>query len=48
MEHMRICVIVTEINVLSLFYVCNFCMVIKLFKTKIVQNKILRLIYCDF
>ena len=47
-EHMRICVIVTEINVPSLIYICHFCMVIKLFKTKIMQNKRLRLIYCDF
>ena len=47
-KHMRICVIVSEINVLSLFYICHFCMVIKIFKTKIVQNKRLRLIYCDF
>ena len=47
-EHMRICVIVTEINVLILFYICHFCMVNKLFNTKIMKNKILRLIYCDF
>ena len=47
-EHMRICVVVTEINVLSLFYICHFCRVIELLKTKIVQNKRLRLIYCDF
>ena len=41
-EHMRIRVIVTEINVISLFYICHFCMVIKLFKTKIVKNRKLR------
>ena len=41
-KHMRICVIVTEINVLSLFYICHFCLVIKLFKTKTVKNKRLR------
>ena len=48
MEHMRICVIDTEINVLSMFYICHLWMVIKLFETKIVKTKRLRLIYCDF
>ena len=43
-KHMQI----TEIYVVSLFYMCHFCIVIKLFNTKIVKNKRLRLIYCDF
>ena len=47
-KHVRICVIVTDINVLILFYICNFCMVMKLFNTKIVKNKSLGHIYAIF
>ena len=49
-EHIRICVVVTEIKagLVSLFDICHLCMAMKLFKTKILKNKRLRLIYCFF